>query len=654
MTDSLDTVVVGFDLGDGETAVAVVPSRGSIAPRLAELTGADGNRRQDITAVGEHPTRGVLFGVRAVNLAPEMRSLYLTFKQPRIERPEFRVPALMLVNAVRADITSNGFVPDAGPRRWVFGAPSGWDADLRAEYAELLCEAGLDEEETTVDVVPESRAAMLYSRESGELDSWNGAHDGSALIIDVGSSTTDYTIVVGHRMQPADRGSPLGARLIERTILDRVLAGPEGRVFEELMQDNRHLRLVLELACRRLKEDFFRADRDRVDEPGFAVLRTERINHRNGSTRFFVELSAEDMAAVLRTPRPELGGLAWPDAFRADLDTIARQLVSPPGVVLLTGGASRMWFVRQIATEVFPDSVVVTGSEPEVAIARGLALAGRISIRASGFRADVRALSGSGEIEKLVTDRLPELAKKIGEAAAEGMTERHVIPAFRRWRNGDITTLTDMADQVAEAMRVELTASDNPKIDKIVIEWQNGLIPELDDLTRPICARWHIPSSAMTLPKLEVSANPGDVNLRPDLEQGTKLLGSIATGINTVIIGVLATMLLSSTSAMVLAAGPVGILVALTAAMIGLAIGRDAALERAKTANLPLGLRQLRSEKKLVQKLREASAAQEQELATKIAAQFLADGGPKLVAGISRGIGDRLEDQAVEAELLIT
>jgi hypothetical protein len=652
MTGNLDTLVVGFDLGDGETAVSVVPARGNIGPSVVRLTGAQGNGQQHVTVVGEHPERGVLVGVFALARASEMRSLYITFKRPQIDDPEFRVPALMLVNAIREDITETGAVSDTGPRRWVFGAPSGWSADLRVRYAGLLREAGLDEPEVVVDVVPESRAAMLYSREAGELSGWGGLQRGSALIIDVGSSTTDYTLVRGHKMQPADHGSPLGARIIERTILDRVLATPEGQVLEELMQENRQLRPVLEMACRRLKEDYFRSDQDRAGEPGFGVYSTDRIHHRRGSQLLTLEMTADEMAAVLATPQHDLGWLSWPEAFRADLEGIAAR--QTPEVIVLTGGASRMWFIRPTVAEIFPGSRIVAGTEPEVAIARGLALAGRISIRASGFRADVRALNTSGAVEAIVAAQLPVLAEQIGAAASDGMTERHVIPAFRRWRNGDITTLSDMADEVAESLRLELTAPGNPKIDQIVIDWQNGLTPEIDDLTRPICARWHIPAEAMALPVLEVSADPGDMNLRPDVTQGTALLRALATGISNVILAVIGMMLVSSTSAIILATGPVGILVALMAASVGLLIGKEAALEKAKTANLPLTLRQLRSEEKLVEKLRAEAPEKEQELATMLATQFLADGGPKLLAEISRGIGDRLEAQAVEAELLIS
>ena len=55
----------------------------------------------------------------------------------------------------------------------------------------------------------------------------------------------------------------------------------------------------------RVKEDYFRSDRDRVSEPGFAVLRTERINHRNGTGAAPPSCSRDKSAAavsVLPTP----------------------------------------------------------------------------------------------------------------------------------------------------------------------------------------------------------------------------------------------------------------------------------------------------------------------------------------------------------------
>jgi hypothetical protein len=97
------------------------------------------------------------------------------------------------------------------------------------------------------------------------------------------------------------------------------------------------------------------------------------------------------METVLNTPQPSLEGLSWRQAFRAALDGVAAQLTEPPDAELLTGGASRMHFVQEETREVFGADRMLLGMETEVAIARGLALAGRMSLRAAAFRGHPQA-----------------------------------------------------------------------------------------------------------------------------------------------------------------------------------------------------------------------------------------------------------------------
>ncbi|MEU8006200.1 hypothetical protein AB0B66_34005 [Catellatospora sp. NPDC049111] len=652
MNDPLDTLVVGFDLGHGETALTVVQAREEAAPRALALTGAQGKGRQHITAVAVHPTNGVLVGESAIN--DHVAQLYLTFKSPRFDDPAMSVPTRLFVEAIVNDVTTKGSVRKDGARRWVFGAPSGWTKDALKEYARLLAVPGLDDPSTMIEVVPESRAALLYARDSGEVPVRAGQLSGSVLIVDVGSSTTDFTSVVGRRMAPSDLGTALGAALIEQTMLTRAIAtSPQREQIEDALQESPFQRLRLEVFCRRIKEEFFLIDPADLANPSSVIIKTYKLVTRTGPIYFQVEVDVEEMTAILSTPLAQLGGRTWPQAFRQDLESVAAGLSRPPDSVLLTGGASRMTFVQDITRTVFGADAVLLGSEPEVAIARGLALAGRIGVRAGGFRSDITSLTTGQAISALVADRLPDLAQRLGAGLTEGMTENYVIPAFKRWRAGGITTLRDMAAEVADQMRAEITKPNNPKIASIIAAWQDELQPDLEALTRPICNRWRIPPAAMALPRHAASAG-ASVDLTPDITPGTAALGTMATAINTVVLGILGAWLIGSTSAIVLAMGPVGAAVAFIAALIALVVGRETALEKAQTANLPMTLRQLGSEATLVQKLRAAAPTEEKRLAVRLANEFLEAEGPRLAGQIATSLATRLEAQAREAELLIS
>ncbi|MGW3037427.1 Hsp70 family protein [Streptomyces sp. NPDC001178] len=644
------TVIVGFDLGHGETALAKTYADKSAPPVVLDI-GSTGAGRQHVTAVAEHPTRGVLVGREATE-ARGVTSLYLAFKSPEIDRDDVRTPVHLFVDKVGRDARERDQdLTGSRPVNWVFGAPSGWDADLRRAYAELLGRTGLP----NVEVVPESRAAMLYARDSGEVRVEAGQLEGTVLVVDLGSSTADFTSVFGHRTgPPIDAGVQLGAGLIDRTILERQLdRHPMRDALRETLQDSRFERLRLELLCREAKETFFRTDPSRfVDDPEATVGGTRKVATRTGNAYFEVELTAAEMTAALDAAQPSLGGRSWRQAFRDALDEAADRLGRQPDMVLLTGGASRMHFVQEEAREVFGADRVLLGLEPEVAIARGLALAGRMSLRAAGFRADIRKLVKGDRIGSLVQDRLSSLGDRLGAAVADGMTERHVIPAFRRWRTGEIATLDGMAAGISRALHAELTEPGSPRLTGVIAEWQNELRPELEELTRPICHRWHIPPSAMELPAVQVSGS--EIAVPFDSAAATQVLDNIAKVVNVVVAGVIAMTLFGAGTALIATTGPIAVVIAFVVLLAGADEAREAAMARARQANIPVLMRKVGGENRLMTKLRQGAAAQEAELAAAFSAQFLDDGGQKLVSEIAKGIADDLEALAREAELLIS
>ncbi|MET7606614.1 hypothetical protein ABZS96_29785 [Streptomyces avermitilis] len=650
MADKSATVVVGFDLGHGESALAKARTDSAHEPEIVDI-GSTGGGRQHVTVVAEHPTRGVLVGREAAE-ARGVTSLHLAFKSPELHLEEVRRPILLFVAKVTADAIARD-TELSGPRtvRWVFGAPSGWSAELRNAYAALLTSAGLQQ----VDVVPESRAAMLYARETREVAIGGDQLAGSMLCVDCGSSTIDFTRIHDYRTgPPIDTGLQLGAGLIDRTILELQLERhPEREALEELLQKDRLLRLRLELMCREVKEAYFRTDPGRfADDPEATVGGVYPVKLDKRSFYFDIELTAADMETVLNTPQPSLEGRSWRQAFRAALDGVAAELAEPPDAVLLTGGASRMHFVQEETREVFGADRMLLGMEPEVAIARGLALAGRMSLRAAGFRTDIRKLLKSDRIGSLVQDRLPALGEKLGTAVAEGMTERHVIPAFRRWRSGEITTLNDMASGITAALHAELTDPENPRLKQVVVDWQNELRPDLEELTRPICRRWHIPPSAMALPTVEVSG--GQLEVPFDSAAATEVLDNIAKVMNVLVAGVVATTLFGAGTAIIAATGPFAVIIAFAVVLVGLNEGKETAMRKAQEANIPLMMRKVGGENRLIGKLRQGAGAQERQLASAFSAQFVDDGGQQLVSEIAKGIAEDLDALAESAELLIS
>lgn len=649
MAENNGVPIVGFDLGHGETALAITYAGKTAPPAVLDLPGASGAGRQHVTAVNEHPDKGIIVGEAAVEARGG--TLHLGFKGRALERDQVRRPVELFSTKIREDLVSQGKLPNPASRiRWVFGTPSGWPPRLREAYATLFRQAGFSH----VEVVPESRAALLYARDSGEVPLEARQLGGCVLVVDLGSSTTDFTSIVERKDRPIDQGTELGASLIDRAIRDRVLAThPQSEQLGDAIQKDRSLRLRLEMLCRRAKEDFFRLAREVASAPDASVIRTARVETTRGVIYVNVELTAADVQAILDTPLGELGGRSWRQAFHDDLAAAGQTLGTEPDAVLLTGGASRMHFVLDVARDRFGADRVLIGTEPEAAIARGLAIAGRINMHAAGFMADVAELVDGNQIEALVTERLPEFARMMGAAAADGITKRHVIPAFRRWRNGEIGTLDQVADTIAKGVEAELNDPANTAITRAFVTWYNKLQPELEELTRPICVRWHLPPAAMALPKVDFSGRTYRLPVA-DTGAATQMLEGLAHVANVVVAGIIATTLFGAGVAIIASTGPFAVIIAAVAAWWAMKEGMDAAKEKARSYVIPLGVRQLRSERGLLGKLERDAATTERTLAEALANQFLTDGGPDLVADISKSIANQLGALADDAKLLIS
>lgn len=650
--------IVGFDLGHGETALARTYAGTTDSPQVLQIPGSGlPGGRQCITAVSELPDGSVLIGDNAIGT--RQGHLYLAFKGPTLTDERVRYPVNLFTTKIRTSLVEAADLPSNGRVHWVFGSPSGWPATLRADYARLFREAGF----ANAEVVTESRAAMLYARDSGEVAIDIATLSGCVLIVDLGSSTVDFTAVVRrqHRnlakrdvrkVELRDRGTNLGASLIEREIMERVLAEhPQQQDLEEALAADQNSRLRLELLCRKAKEDYFRQDTENPASSG-AVIRADRFDTPRGQVLVAVEVATGDMDRVLDTPLPALGDRTWRQAFREDLKQAVDELGSTPDLVLLTGGASRMSFVLQIAREMFGVKRVQRGAEPEAAIARGLAIAGRISVHTEGFTAEVQQLLKSGKVRDVVKQRLPDLAQRVGAATADGLTNRHVIPAFRRWRNGDITTLNAMAAEIARNFADELKRPDNRAVTDTVAAWQESLDPLLEELTRPICNRWHLPATALTLSAANVEQ---DWTVVP-MGQGafaTEFMEGVAKSVGIVVGAALAAILLGHGVAL-LAAGPVGWIVgAVAVAAVSAAGGKDKAKEKIAEMNLPRAMRRMQREEKILAKIRSGAAQQEAELGKALADQFLKESGPKLINDISAALALELEALAGEVKFLI-
>ncbi|MEH2107954.1 Hsp70 family protein [Nostoc sp.] len=517
---------IGFDLGHGETAIAKAIVESIEPPQMLEIN----NKKNQITALGWHPKLGYLVGEQAL-IQAGVTQLTISFKQKPNNDPKYRETISTFVATYYRLLKESNQLAGGEGSYFYIGCPSGWTVSDRTEYQKLLQEAGIPR----LNVVPESRAAFMQAKEAGKLE-----YDkllASVLIVDIGSSTTDFTLVKSLEEIPIDFGSnTLGASLIDKAIFARTLANHEQKaLLEKVFQEYPHHQARCELACRKAKEDYFSNEQLYSDPESFA-RGFESINEQ---IYFIPQVNKLMMEEILNQPLPELENHSWIKSFRDSL-TEAKEKLEKLGIVpkllLMTGGASRMKFTHVLCQEMFPEpeTLLRPDPEPERCIAMGLARVGRWDLRAAAFKQEVNKLFTSNKLKGLIERHIPELIESLTKPLTDSLIVNAVKPALKDWQKNKIRTLADL--ETALIGRAEQWLKSDRAVQIINHQcaywFSNKIQPDLAAQTDPICRKFQIPRSSL---RFEDSIDPNFVN--PELQIGDTILAETVAFIVNVVIG---------------------------------------------------------------------------------------------------------------------
>src|SRR5215213_110375 len=432
---------VGIDIGHGETAAARMSLRSLLVG--AEVTSLEiDNHKSIITAVARTPEGEVLLGKTALirDDAVEVRAAFKAEPSQLGSGDRRALQTFFRAVCDTLDTQSSGLLR-RGDAAVHVGVPSGWSAEAAAAYRELLRNDVVPD----VTLVPESRAALLHALEVGLIR--RSEVEQTVLVIDIGSLTTDFTIVADLQARPSERGHQLGAGLIDRSILHWVLDhSPDREAILAAFEIDPSHRTRCEIACREAKVRFFDPSFERSPSPR-PIFVLEVIDT---DLDFQARLTKEVVREIVEAPLPELGGRSWPRAFREAIEDV-RAESERRGIqielVLLTGGPSRMGFVQEICREVFGAETVRIDSEPELAIARGLARYGSLGPRVAAFREEVSAFARI-ELPDLVRQTVPDLRRRLARTLAEAMTWQGIKPALMGVKQGQVSSLAELEGRI--------------------------------------------------------------------------------------------------------------------------------------------------------------------------------------------------------------
>ncbi|MEG0766161.1 MAG: hypothetical protein RR482_00450 [Clostridia bacterium] len=640
----------GFDLGDGESAIAWLKTDTRTEPQMLEIRG----HRSVLTAVADHPSRGVLIGEEAYQMVG-VHALYVRFKSHYLSDTEDAAQKLQwFAHGVIESLQREGRLSDPAHACFYVGCPSGWTEATREQYRKLLLGAGVP----NVHMISESRAAFMYARESGELRVSQELLNQPTLIIDAGSSTTDFTYVVNLQEQLLsinDFGhTQLGGGLIDRMLWEYNLRrSPIRAQLQALLIKCPQYAARCELEARKVKEMYFtQAAQDVAAAYRIPSESSFKIYYEQPPWTVDVRCTQEDMERILTQALPELGGKGILQTFEQALQSAKEGMTQAlPRLILLTGGASRMGFITNLCSHVFPDAVLLRGMEPEFAIARGLAYTLRMEQRIQGFFTEVDAMIESDQVEELVLSALPELFDDIAMPLANALTGKITLASFSRWQQGQITTLTETADEMTrQAMSYFQSTEMMELLEPVILHWLTDLQPEIETLTDPICDRYGIARTSLRLPAL---LSLSTVEIRFDTRDLMQW-GGLKVLLDMMIASLMAA-LLGGGGVALLATGPVGTVIGFALGLLAAGIGTEAADRMLRGANIPLALRKLfplkRFERTLQGKRGQLSASIAKQLQTRL--QSPTQDVTQMVEGIAQAIEQQLRKAAEQAILLI-
>lgn len=645
--------IIGFDLGHGESALTLAKVAATTEPQVLDIQPS----ASFPTAVAEHPQRGVIIGEDAFT-ARDLTTLQLAFKSEVLSNPERRKAIQSFVSKVVDLLDEQKLILGNNKSHFVVGCPSGWSQKTREAYKFLLHDAGLK----NLDIIAESRAAFIHAKESNEIRLSSDHLNQAVLIIDLGSSTTDFTAVSGfleRELNVGDFGeNNLGAGLIDKLIFQESLANtPRKAELEEVFTKYPQYAAICELKCRQMKELYFRSEsrwgsKNGKSDPDFLIEDAVRIPTKD--TIFFeIALSRASMDALLARPLQDLkdqmqntridNQLGWKDSFTAALEAAKVDLQSEiPKLIFLTGGASRMGFVPELCKEVFPNADVLRGKEPELAIAKGLAWAGRIDKKTRAFEQDIENYIDSGDLEGIVRSHIDGLLRGVARAFVSTLPDAVVMPAFKAWQTGKIKTLSDLEKEVEKRSEAYLLSDKGQEaLRPAVKEWFENLSPDIEAQIHPLCDKYGLPRTAFKLSTEETfnAHMPKDLShVNPEQLWQVESISNITSLIIAIVIARIA----GGGGIALLVHGPMGWIAGLIAGTILSIVGRKVAERWAKGAEIPTWARALASGSGVKRRLLE----NREELEDKIVATFKED--PESISRISSDVSDSIQLQMAE------
>ncbi|MBQ4157458.1 MAG: Hsp70 family protein [Clostridia bacterium] len=462
------------------------------------------------------------------------------------------------------------------------GCPAGWKENDRKRYLEILMKAGME----NAHIVSESRAAFFYARYAHELKVPPELLNQTTLVIDIGSSTTDFAYIINGRESAIGTFGDvsLGGGLIEACMLKRAVEASDKReALEKVFSESSSWKNRIEITARRLKEQYFLNEDEWLKTPCVA---SETVYY-DEPVKVKFELNEKSMREILSTPLDELHGATFTECLS---DILRHAAVStrenPPKLVILTGGASRMRFFRDACAAQFAGAQIVVCPNPEYSIAKGLAYAARIDNKLEAFHRDIEAYFKSGDIANAISASIQWLTVPLASMLSGRIVHDVMLPVLSDWKKGEITTIEKMDEPILSRTELLLSGlSSIPEIQPVISEWIKKVFAYIQPQLDEICRKHDVDRASMFLSDIGSLSGPDKVNIL--------LESPIVSTLTYILTSCLTAALCGGGGVALLAGGFLGILIGVIIGLFVAYIGKKCVANALYKMNLPLMTRKL-------------------------------------------------------------
>lgn len=495
--------IVGIDFGHGETSAGFVISDNAIGNEVNML---------DLRLVGEEtvipsivcimPSEEVVIAPSAYQIA-KSSEIGISFKDPlvgndrysQITPENYRYFKLFLTKAYES-IKSNQNNPlhtsEEGENDFLvyIACPSGWDKEQIDAYRKFTnSECGIP----VVDIVKESRAAYIAARRS--VTGGIRTQGGNVLVIDFGSSTIDFTYFNNdNRFEPVHEGYKLGARMVEERFL-QYLKEHENEARENITMVESQCgeikgRNVLLYEIRKLKEEYFVSPNQDVFL--LSIDLKKLLLDRSLAGRYIEPSSGNGY-----TKQEVLDILSdYIDKLSDMLDDfLTKEGVTSVDKVILTGGASRMFFFKDLVSKKYDvhkeNETLIVDLNPSVTISRG--------ISAFGFmneKSETNEKPLWNDVNNFIENSLPGILRSSLNSAVADIYYNEFTRITERYRNGYISdssnrhNLDSLEDAFIEFFK-SYTTSPESVGNKIAIAVEKSVTSAINSRLEAFAKNWN-------------------------------------------------------------------------------------------------------------------------------------------------------------------